>query len=395
MSNHGTTSKGNVRRAIILAAGESKRTRPLTNHRPKPLIPLLGKPLLAHILDTLVGIADRVTLVVGYRAEAIATTFGSTYRGMGLDYVHQQVVNGTAGALLAVGPISEPFLLLYGDNLIAREDVLGVCRQPDTLAGLHVSDARAFGVLQIADGSVRGILEKPEHPPENALANPGIFHFSADAATLVRQISPSPRGELELTDLIGLLAATRRVAYHVCTGYWIPVGTPWEALSAAQFLLALRRTHNQQASIDPTAKFHSSAYVTEASRIEASALIAADATIHDCVIGPGTRIGAGAVIERSIVEAGALVEAGAYIRDSVVGPGAIVGERATVAASWLDDAAVVTSGSKLEAAVFADLRPVAVTHDQLSPAQLSTRGAIVARAVSASGTIAPGSVISE
>ncbi|MEI7772192.1 MAG: sugar phosphate nucleotidyltransferase, partial [Chloroflexales bacterium] len=208
-----------TRHAVILAAGESKRTRPLTSHRPKPLIPLLGRPLLAHILDEMVGMIDRATLVVGYRAQDIVDAFGEMYRGIALRYVTQEQMNGTAGALLAVGQIDEPFFLLYGDNLVARADILGVCAERHSLAGMRVEDARSFGVLDIVDGGrVRGVIEKPADPPPGALANSGIYHLDAAAFPALARITPSPRGEYELTDLVGLLAADGPVGYHVCTG---------------------------------------------------------------------------------------------------------------------------------------------------------------------------------
>ncbi|MCU0490209.1 MAG: sugar phosphate nucleotidyltransferase, partial [Chloroflexaceae bacterium] len=206
-TNHACTT----RHAVILAAGESKRTRPLTNDRPKPLIPLLGKPLLAHILDELVGLVETVTLVVGYRAADISAHFGSAYRGMALRYAHQHQTNGTASALLAVetafGPLDEAFFLLYGDNLISREDLEPLCQQPYSLAGLRVDDARSFGVLELADDHVVRILEKPANPPPHALANPGIYHFGPAAFPALHEIRPSPRGEYEFTDLIELLAS--------------------------------------------------------------------------------------------------------------------------------------------------------------------------------------------
>ncbi len=349
-----------TRHAVILAAGESKRTRPLTLHRPKPLIPLLDRPLLAHILDELHGLVDRVTLVVGYRADMIEATFGREYRGMSLRYVQQRVVNGTAGAVLAARPIDEPFFLLYGDNLIAREDVLGVCRGRYGVAGLPVADARSFGVLEVADGLVHGILEKPPSPPPGALANPGIYQFDAAVFPLLERITPSPRGELELTDLIGAIAATDPVLPHVCTGHWVPVGTPWEALSAAQFLAARRPAG--PVYIHPEAVIHPEAQI-----------------VGPAAIGPGSRVGAGALVEASVLAAGSSV-----------------GEGARVSASWLDDGASVGAGAVLAARAFAELRPTAELRGVLTHEQIITRGAILGRgaSVAAGAQVEAGAVLS-
>lgn len=348
-----------TRHAVILAAGESTRTRPLTLHRPKPLIPLLGRPLLAHILDALVGLVERVTLVVGYRAEMIEAAFGTEYRGMALRYARQEVMNGTAGALLAAGPIDEPFFLLYGDNLVAHEDIVGVCRGRYGVAGLQVADARSFGVLEMVDGTVRRIIEKPAHPPPGALANAGIYHFDGAVFPLLERITPSPRGELELTDLIGALAAEQPVQAHRCTGHWVPVGTPWEALGAAQFLLAQRG--GEQVWLHPQAR-----------------------------VEPGARI-----IGPAALDAGCVVGEGAIVAASVLCAGAVVGPGARVFHSWLDDEARVGASATLEARVFEDVRPVAETREALSRTQLMTRGAVVARGarVPDGEVVAPGSVI--
>lgn len=349
-----------TRHAVILAAGESTRTRPLTLHRPKPLIPLLGRPLLAHILDALSGLVERVTLVVGYRAEMVEAAFGTAYRGMTLRYARQEVMNGTAGALLAAGPIDEPFFLLYGDNLVAHEDVAGVCRWRYGVAGLRVADARSFGVLELVDGMVRRIVEKPADPPPDALANAGVYHFDGAVFRLLEGIVPSPRGELELTDLIAALAAEQPVRAHLCTGHWVPVGTPWEALSAAHFLLvkggAERVWLHPEARVEPGAQ----------------------------IIGP------------TAIDAGCVVHAGAVVVASVLGAGAVVGPGARVCYSWLDDGARVGAGASLEARVFEEARPVAETRGVLSRVQLMTRGVVLARGagVPDGAVIAPGSILS-
>lgn len=383
-----------TRHAVILAAGESKRTRPLTSYRPKPLIPLLGRPLLAHLLDELVGLVERVTLVVGYRAEMIEAAFGTSYRGMALRYRRQELVNGTAGALLAAAPVDEAFFLLYGDNLVAREDLLGVCEPRYGVAGLRVEDARSFGILELVAGQVRGIIEKPPAPPPEALANPGIYHFDGAVFPLLAQIQASPRGELELTDLIGALAdAGSPAAPHLCTGFWVPVGNPWEALSAAQFLLARRSGQSTEASpaaaIGPNVQIEGAVTIGRA-RIGAGCRIVGPATIGDnCVLGDGC------VVERSALEAGAVLAAGCVLRNSVVGAGATIGADALVEASWIEADATVGAQAMLAARRFDELLPTAVTVGLLSREQLCTRGAVLGpqAQVAAAARVEPGSVI--
>jgi bifunctional UDP-N-acetylglucosamine pyrophosphorylase/glucosamine-1-phosphate N-acetyltransferase len=261
-----------------------------------------------------------------------------------------------------VGQIDEPFFLLYGDNLVAQADILGVCAERHSLAGMHVEDARSFGVLDILEGGrVRGVIEKPADPPPGALANPGIYHLDAAAFPALAQITPSPRGEYELTDLVGLLAADGPVGYHICTGFWMPVGTPWEALGAAQFLLARRSIMRGESSL----------------------------------ISPGCVIGKGCVIEGSALEPGAVVGDGAVVRNSVVGAGARVGAGCLVESSWLDDGATVGAGVSLRARIFDELRPTANSAGLLSRKMLCTRGAVLGRgaAVEAGTTVEPGSVM--
>jgi NDP-sugar pyrophosphorylase family protein len=383
-----TLERCSTRHAIILVAGESKRTRPLTLHRPKPLIPLLGRPLLAHILDELVDLVDRVTLVVGYRADDIRAHFGTNYQGIEMRYVNQREVNGTASAVLSVaGAVDEPFFLLYGDNLISRADVAGVCRRRYSMAALAVDDPRSFGILDISGTQVLKIIEKPQNPPPGALANPGIYHFDAEVFPLLYRIEPSPRGEYELTDLIALLAQEEPVGYHVCTGYWVPVGTPWEALGANMFLLARRAP--RPARLDTAAQIASDAQVIGAAHIGRASIGPGSRIIGPAYIGDGCVIGAGALIEGSSLEANVQIGARSIVQRSALGAGVQVGQNCLIQSSLLDEDALVGSGARLPEHHFADVRPVAATGGLLSREALATRGAIVARAA----VIAPGSVI--
>jgi bifunctional UDP-N-acetylglucosamine pyrophosphorylase/glucosamine-1-phosphate N-acetyltransferase len=390
-----------TRHAIILAAGASRRTRPLTLERPKPLIPLLGQPLLAHILDELVGLVQQVTLVVGYRAEDIRAHFGTRYRDMQLVYVHQHVVNGTAGALLTVAeqasaagvPLDAPFFLLYGDNLVSHTDIVNVCQQRYAMAALPVDDPTGFGILEVDGGRVLRIIEKPPHAPPGSLSNPGIFHFDQHVLPVLRRITPSPRGEYELTDLVTLLAQEQHVGYSVCAGQWVPIGNPWEALIASQFLLQQRAARrpdiHPQAQIAEGCQLEGYVSIGRA-RLESGCRIQGPACIADDVT-----LAAGCTVDQSVLEAGAQVGTGSRVAHSVVGGGAQVGAGCSVQQSWLDDRASVGEGTELRAQTFADVQPAAYTVGLLDVAAMQQRGVVLGPGVSlpAGAAIEPGSVL--
>ncbi len=394
MLQSNASSPGATRHAVILAAGESRRTRPLTLRRPKPLIPLAGQPLLAHILDELVGLITQVTLVVGYRAEDIQRHFGDSYRGIDLCYVHQQQISGTASALLSVADqVHEPFLMLYGDNLISRADLLNVCQQRYCMAALPVAAPQSFGILQIADDHVVGIIEKPAQAAPGSLANPGIFHFDQQVFSLLRHIRPSPRGEYELTDVIGLLAQSTPVGYSRCTGHWIPVGTPWEALIAALFLL---QYHVTEVPVSPTAaQLGPDTLINQAVQVGQAQIGANCRIIGPTMIDDGVVIGNNCVIEHSMLAAGVTIGDNCVIRHSALHTGVLIGADCTVASSVLDDGACIGAQTHLPARQFPDIVPTAHTMGRLEPALLYTRGAVLGPGVllPAGTTLEPGTIV--
>jgi bifunctional UDP-N-acetylglucosamine pyrophosphorylase/glucosamine-1-phosphate N-acetyltransferase len=383
-----------TRHAVILAAGESKRTRPLTLHRPKPLIPLLGQPLLAHILDELVGLVERVTLVVGYRADDIQAYFGSTYRGMQLQYVYQHTINGTAGALqVAAGVVNEPFFMLYGDNLISQADLLAVSCQRYCMSALRVEDPRIFGVLDIEDGRVVRIIEKPANPAPDALANPGIYHFDEAVFSALELIQPSPRGEYELTDLIAILAQHNDVGYAICTGHWMPVGTPWDALNATLFLL--ERRAGQRSTIDPAAQVGSGCEISGPVWIGRAQLGANCRIVGPALIGDRACVGAGCRIERSTLGGGVFLGDGCTLEDSALTAESRVGMRVLAQSSLFDNSATAGNDVQLPRGQFDNPKPVAYTAGLLPRATLCQRGAVLGAgmALPAGTTLEPGTVL--
>ena len=136
--------------AIILAAGQGTRLRPLTNDIPKTLVDLNGQPILWWILNSLPKKISEIILVTGYHGNVIEKTFGREFNGRPIKYIHQTELNGTAGALwqakISIG--AEPFLVLHGDNIYAKDDLEKLVELP-----------LALGIFKEIRPSVRIVFE--------------------------------------------------------------------------------------------------------------------------------------------------------------------------------------------------------------------------------------------
>ncbi|MCK9344959.1 MAG: nucleotidyltransferase family protein [Candidatus Pacebacteria bacterium] len=228
-------------KAVIFAAGEGKRLHPLTIERPKPLVEVAGKPLIQHIWEVLPGGIDEVVVVVGYKREMLRDFLGEEFLGKKVTYVEQDEPRGTADALkLCKSHLEneEKFLLMYADDLHGK-DGIARCAELDMALLVHyVDDPRSFGVVVLnADGTIRCIDEKPEHPKSNLavtgvyVLTPEIFNYES---TRVRN------GEHYLTDMIE--EYIRYNPMHVIeSDFWVPIAYPHDIDRAEEILRGLPR----------------------------------------------------------------------------------------------------------------------------------------------------------
>jgi len=232
---------------VVPAAGEGTRLRPLTDDRPKALVELGGRPLLAHGFDTLLelGVAALV-VVVGHRGDEIVERFGDAYSGVPIEYVEQPEPVGLADAVLRAEPhVDGDFVLLNGDNVFdaAPASLLERHRATDADATLLVDEvttdeAAATGVLRFDDdGALDGVVEKPVDPPSTRVTR-GCYVFSPAVFHACHLVRPSANGEHELSDAVDLLLrAGRPVETAAVDGRCVNVNTP-EDLAAAERLIA-------------------------------------------------------------------------------------------------------------------------------------------------------------
>jgi len=240
-------------KGILLAGGRGTRLYPMTSIVSKQLQPIYNKPMVYYPLTTLIVAGIREVLIISTPEDIPRFRQllgdGSAW-GMRLEYAVQSEPKGIAEALV----IAEPFvgdarsMLMLGDNLIyGRLDFLRAAMantdESATVFAYQVSNPSEYGVVEFdADFSVLSIEEKPKQPRSN-WAVPGIYLYPPDAAARARALKPSPRGELEITDLNrAYLSEGRLRAQPMGRGIaWLDTGTPENLLSASSFVAAIEQ----------------------------------------------------------------------------------------------------------------------------------------------------------
>lgn len=199
-------------KAVILAAGKGQRMFPLTLKTPKPLLAVGNKMIIDHIFDALPLEIDEVIIVVGYLREKIQERLGLLYRGKSVKYVIQDILNGSASALLCSQKFflpKERFLVIYGDELPLRQEIEECLQYQYSWLCAPVDDPFQAGiVITDKDGFVAEVVEKPEKPTSNMSAA-GILLIDSDIFSYTPAISPN--GEYYLTSLMNQFVKNHKV----------------------------------------------------------------------------------------------------------------------------------------------------------------------------------------
>jgi len=320
-------------KAVIMAAGKSTRTYPLTLTRPKALLPVANKPVLQHQLEALEGLVDGVVVVVGYRHEMIRAAFGDAFDGLPIEYVVQAEQRGTGHAILQCESfVDGAFLAMNGDDLYDPVDLAALAGRENAALAKRVMDPRLYGIYEV-DSSNR-VIRLVEKPTElfSDLANIGVYRFTPAVFDALRGLAPSERGEIELTGAVQALA--EQDGFHVVEtrGYWLPIGYPWHLLDANEHVLASHLEPVRQGDVADGVTISGTVSIGHGSVIRPGVVIDGPVCIGDhCTVGPncwlrpGTtlghnaRVGQGCEIKNSILFEGAAVPHLSYVGDSILG----------------------------------------------------------------------------
>ncbi len=332
--------------AVILAAGEGRRLAPLTHRRPKPMLPVVNRPVLEYVIEAVAhaGI-EEIVLVVGYGEDRIRTYFGDGDDwGVDIQYAVQETQLGTAHAVAQAEPYVEgSFIVLNGDRIIEPEVVTDV-RETLTTTDVAMAVTRLeapgnYGVVTLSGDRVTGIIEKPRDQSPSQIINAGVYGLPAAIFGRIRDLEQGPAGEYRLPDAIAGLIGDHTVRAVRYNGRWLDVSHLWDLLSVTGTMLD--REGGETAGTVATG-----AQVSEMAQLAQTASVGVSA-----VVGRGTAIGANAhvrpnaTVERSVIMPDATIGAGAVIKDCIVGANATVGPNATVPGG---DATVVIDGTVYE-----------------------------------------------
>jgi len=319
-------------KALFLAGGLGTRLRPITESLPKPMVPIMGKPLLQRNIENIKrhGV-DEVVLSTCYKPEMIEGYFGDgSSLEIKISYISEDVPLGTAGAIKNAGSFFDDAFLVFNADILSDIDITDMIRfhrekgAHATIAVTRVADPSAYGVIEHdGNGFATAFKEKPRpHETGSNLINAGIYIFEP---CILDEIPAGRAVSVERETYPLLLGKGYRIAIYDRCSYWMDLGTPEKYLKAHRDILrgycrirGIDLNENRQyisptARISRTARIVGPVYIGDEVRVGPFAFIG-----HDTVLGNRSYVGMGAKVIGSVVWDNVRVGGGATIVDSVV-----------------------------------------------------------------------------
>lgn len=387
-----------IESAVVLAAGEGIRLRPLTKYRPKPMLPVTNKPILQHVFDTLVEVGfTEIHVVVGYRSNRVQEYFGFDYEGVPLTYHLQEQQLGSGHAVLqSKEGVGASFLVVNGDQLISPDIVEAVVdRHADgtqlaTIGVVESEMAPQYGAVSLDGDTVTELVEKPGEG-DYRLLNAGVYAFENDMFDVI-SATPSLDGEQSLSAaLMNAIADGAAVRGVKRTGLWRDATYPWDLLALTGEMLD---RSDEQIRIAPSATIDDDATIRGPVVVGSDAVVAPGAVVGPySTIGRNSFVGCNAVVDNTIVDEDTRIGPNSTLVDCVTGVNTDIGAGVTIEGGNAD--------VRIASQIYEDTQLGAVVADRaklgggvsLSPGTIVGSGATVATGVSLDGVVEEGAEV--
>jgi len=332
-------------KGLVLSGGRGTRLRPLTHTAAKQLVPVGNRPILFYVLDNLksAGVNEAGIVISPETGNAVREAVGTGEPwGMRVEYIVQSEPLGLAHAVKVAQPYlgSDAFVMYLGDNLIGSgiSDYRGRFERSDAQASIllkEVENPSSFGIAEVdSQQRVVRLVEKPKEPKSN-LALVGIYFFTPAIHEAISRISPSWRGELEITDAIqNLLDAGGEVLSDRIDSWWLDTGKKDDLLTANTVVLDEWVTRRIDGEVDAQSQVTGRVQLGRGSRVINSTIrgpvvLGENVLVENSFVGPFTSIGSGcrivsSVLEHCVLLENARIEQVDRLEDSLIGKNSVV-----------------------------------------------------------------------
>jgi glucose-1-phosphate thymidylyltransferase len=328
-------------KGIILHGGHGTRLRPLTHTGPKQLLPIANKPMSRYALDDLIdaGIRDIAILLGDVFPDKVKEFYGDGTRlGAKISYIYQDKPRGISHAIQICKDFigsDKKFVVYLGDNILNGGVKRYVSRFIESKSEAiillcQVKEPSRFGIVTFRGKNIEKIVEKPKNSTSN-LAVIGVYFLDSSVFQIIDSLTPSYRGELEITDALqGYIDSGRKIEYYNVSGWWKDLGTPQDILDANTLILENLDTEiyglvESTSSLDGPISIGKNTKISKGSLLRGPTIIGENSYIGSLVrVGPFTSIGNNvnirqADIENSIIMDNCVIDTPTRIINSIIG----------------------------------------------------------------------------
>jgi len=314
---------------VVLAAGPGKRLWPISESTCKPMARVLEKQVAEWIVEGIAPNANKIIIIVGQKKEQVIERFKEKPYANKIKFVEQTEQKGTGHAVLQAEKAveSDSFVVVNGDNffnpsvfpLVAKECAKGGWFTVTP----RVAERGRYGAYQVEDGLVKKVSEKTEKGP--GFININLFHAPKSFFELLKQLKPSVRGELEVTDALQQFFSQEKVRAVELKGYFNDIGTYWDYLDANAYACQELMPAKVLGTIEDGARVDGKLFLGKGSVLKTGALVEGNCFIgENCVIGRGAELHGNTVVESNCTIGAAEVNSSVIMRNSRVSDGAKV-----------------------------------------------------------------------